>query len=199
MDRSDMDRFSREIRSRENRSWQRHGPIIYRLRSLLIALGFLVMTYVMSIVFLTANSLYPGTGSIRPLGPSEQMVHARVEDCHRVGPVSSYGFGYWRECGVLLQAGSKEAKAVIGRSIVEPTDVGKLIELREACFGPTGFDCKYGKPTGLGWQFYVGALRILRLFLAISLLASSAVFLARAVLGAPRYFALRDRLASRGW
>lgn len=193
-----MARFSRQIRARENRAWRRLGPFFYRLRSLMIVIALVGLNCISTLAFVTFGSLYPGTGSIGPNGPSEQTVHVRVEGCRRVGPVSEYGFGIWWECRARLQSGGEGAQVTVGRSIVKPEEIGTVVELRQACPDSIPSNCGYGKPTGVGWQLYYGGLYILGKTLMLMLLASAGVFLLRSILGAPKYFAMKDRLSRVG-
>ena len=116
-------------------AWQRHGPVVYRLRELFAMVMTLLATCVLALVSLSVLSLYPGAGAIRP-GASEQPVRATVKECHRVGPLSGYGMGYWWICqAVVRHDEGPERQVELGRSIVGPDDVGQVVELRAVCRG----------------------------------------------------------------
>jgi len=83
-------------------AWRRHGPVVYRLRALFAMVMTLLATCVLALVSLSVLSLYPGAGAIRP-GASEQPVRATVKECHRVGPLSGYGMGYWWICQAAVR------------------------------------------------------------------------------------------------
>ncbi|WP_412102824.1 DUF6346 domain-containing protein [Plantactinospora sp. KLBMP9567] len=157
-------------------------------------IALLALVCVSYLVFSTLASLYPGAGSIRPFGPSERTVQVRAESCHRVGPISENGLGNWWVCRARLQADSERTEVLVTRSIIKPADIGTVIELRQACSGSAALDCSYGKPTGIGWQLYYGSFYIIYRLLVIVLVFCAFIFLARAVLGVPRYFAIRDRM-----
>ena len=148
----------------------------------------LALAYVSTFVVATLLSFYPGTGSVGARGPDERPVRATVESCERAGPLSSMGLGYWWVCRIRVATADRgDIEAVVDRSIVSGDDVGRTIDLWEACGDKHGTACAYGKATGAGWQFYAGGLRILGRILIFVLLASACFYLLMTVLGAPRY------------
>ncbi len=179
-------------------AWRRHGPVVYRLRALFAMVMTLLATCVLALVSLSVLSLYPGAGAIRP-GASEQPVRATVKECHRVGPLSGYGMGYWWICQAAVRHDvGPERQVELGRSIVGPDDVGQVVELRAVCRGGGETDCYYGRPMAfilvLGYAIVEMALKVL----VIGLLFAVGVYLLKAVLGAPAYVAIFDRRRRAG-
>jgi len=147
-----------------------------------------------SAISTTLESFYPGTRS-GYLGPQERPAVAEVGACHRLGPVSVDGLGYWWECDVTVRVeDGRVVQTTVDRSIVTPSDAGRQVEFREGCErgGLTG--CTYGLPVGRGWKTLIGlgqyVERILLAFLAFVVV----VCLVRAVLGRDGYIRLYDRL-----
>lgn len=153
----------------------------------------LAVAYGLTLLYLTLAGLYPGTGSIRPFGPTERSVQVTVESCHRDGPVSRQGLGYWWTCRISVQQDGGRVEAFVGRSIASPQDIGKTIALREACNGPGRSGCSYGAPVSGLWSLVYGAFRIAGRALGVLLLLTAAVYLFRAIVGVPTYFSLLDR------
>ncbi|MEU8262027.1 DUF6346 domain-containing protein [Micromonospora sp. NPDC048999] len=189
-----------DIRGREMRLWQALGPAGYRLRSVGLAALLAVIGVVVFLGSMTVASLLPGSRA-GALGPGEQQVRAVVGDCQRVGPISRRGFGYWWECEAsVITADGDVRNAWIGPSVVTHEDRGRAVELRESCRDKIHFtDCTYGRPTSrwLG----LGMLLIVRLGWLVSLFSGFgvAMFLTRALLGAPRYFRFRGNPPSNKW
>ncbi|MFY1637847.1 DUF6346 domain-containing protein [Solwaraspora sp. WMMB335] len=187
---------SRDDRSREFSAWHYYGPVVYRIRQLLFAATTILLTIVLMFVYLTISSFYPGTGSARPYGPAERSVEVTVEECRRVGPLSDHGFGYWWVCDITVLRGAG-VNAVVDRSIATPEDVGRVISLREACYGENQTDCRYGEPTSAIWPILMVVLRMLwRGFLVVALFMVL-IYLMKSILGAPRSYALVDRLRGK--
>ncbi|MFY1650731.1 DUF6346 domain-containing protein [Solwaraspora sp. WMMB762] len=187
---------SRDDRSREISAWHHYGPAVYRIRQLFFAATTILLSVFLTFVCLTVSSFYPGTGSARPYGPAERSVEAIVEDCRRVGPVSDHGFGYWWVCDIAVSR-LVGANAVVDRSIAVPEDVGQVITLREACYGENQTDCRYGEPTSAIWPVLMVVLRMLwRGFLVVALFMVL-IYLMKSILGAPRSYALVDRLRGK--
>ncbi len=152
------------------------------------ALGTLALAYVSTFVVATLLSFYPGTGSIGAQGPDERPVRASVEHCERAGPLSTMGLGYWWVCRIRVESTDRgDVEALVDRSIVSEDDVGRTVELWEACGDTPGAACAYGKATGAGWQIYAGGVRILGRILIFVLLLSACFYFLMTVLGAPRY------------
>ncbi|WFE27964.1 DUF6346 domain-containing protein [Solwaraspora sp. WMMD791] len=168
--------------------------MLYRLRLLFFAVVTLAVAYVFSLIYLTAVSFYPGTGSIRPYGPTERPVQATVEECRRVGPVSTHGLGYWWVCLIRVEReGEQSVEAAVGRSIVGPEQIGKVVALNEACYDPERAECGYGKPVPEILGFLYGCFRIIGRTFGFFLLFMVVLYLFRAVVGAPTYFLLLDK------
>ncbi|WP_353890595.1 DUF6346 domain-containing protein [Micromonospora sp. WMMA1363] len=189
----DRARGEGKFRESELRNWQRYGPILYRLQQLFFMAVTLGVAYVLALVYLTVNSLYPGSGSVRPLGPTERSVQAVIQECSRVGPVSHHGIGYWWVCQVSVQRDGAQIQASVDRSIAGPQDVGTVITLREACGERELGNCSYGRPVAEIWSFLYGVLWLLGRALAVVLLAMVAIYLLKAIVGAPFYFSMLDR------
>ncbi len=154
----------------------------------------LVVAYVLVLLYLTVATLYPGTGFVRPYGPTERPVQATVEECRQVGPVSDQGLGYWWVCRFAVRHDDgRVTEAVLGGSVASPQDVGMTTELSEACAGPGASRCYYGKPVALHWSLSYGLFRILGNAVGFFLLVVALVYLFRVVVGVPTYFALIDR------
>ena len=166
---------------------------MYRLSRLFRLAGALLITVLFGYLVVTMSSFYPGSGSMRPDGPPERTVAVTVHRCWRDGPVSDQGLGWWRTCGVLVPptGDRREYEAFVDRSIVREDQIGTTIRLREACFAPPLDDCRYGRPTGLGWQFYRGAMRLLGWFGISALSIWSLTFLGMAIVGDRRYQTFR--------
>ncbi|MDG4771567.1 DUF6346 domain-containing protein [Solwaraspora sp. WMMD792] len=168
--------------------------MLYRLRLLFFAVVTLAVAYVFSLIYLTAVSFYPGTGSIRPYGPTGRPVQATVEECRRIGPVSTHGLGYWWVCRIIVEReGEKSLEAVVGHSIVGPGQIGKVVTLNEACRDPDRTECGYGKPVSRIFELLYGILGMLGRAFGFVLLFMVALYLFRAVVGAPTYFLLVDK------
>jgi hypothetical protein len=139
---------------------------------------------VTTLVLATLASFYQGTGSLGAQGPSERTVQVQVQDCRRTGPLSDMGIGYWWVCQVRVTTDHGIVETVLDRSIVTKADVGRTITLAEACKGGV---CHYGKAVGGGWQFYSIAVRAVGPCLLIVLAFWNFIYLAAALLGAPRF------------
>ena len=172
---------------------------MYRLSRLLRFAGAVVATVLFGYLVVTLSSFYPGTGSMRPDGPDERTVAVDVHRCWRDGPVSAQGLGWWRTCGVIVPAvaGRPAFEAFVDRSVVREDQIGTTVELREACYDPPLADCRYGTATGLGWQFYRGAMRLLGWF-GVSVLSAVAIYiLLTAIIGEARAGQLRREARRR--
>ncbi|GAA2914006.1 hypothetical protein Acy02nite_91020 [Actinoplanes cyaneus] len=174
--------------ARERSAWQRRSPVGWRLVKLTQAIGMVALAYVSTFVLATLSTFYPGTGSIGARGPDERPVRASVESCQRAGPLSTMGLGYWWVCHVRVATADRgDVEAVVDRSIVSKEDVGRTVDLWEACGEKPGAACSYGKAVGAGWQIYEGVVRMLGRVLIFLMLVSACFYLLATVLGAPRY------------
>lgn len=168
--------------------------MLYRLRLLFFAVVTLAVAYVLSLIYLTVLSFYPGTGVIRPYGPTERPVQATVEECHRIGPVSDHGLGYWWVCRISVEReGGQGAEAVVGGSIANPGQIGKVVTLNEACHDLEGTECGYGKSVPRVLELLYGCFQILGRTVGAFFLVMAALYLFRAFVGAPTYFLLLDK------
>ncbi|MFF5219267.1 DUF6346 domain-containing protein [Micromonospora sp. NPDC000442] len=175
-------------------AWRRHGPVLYRLRQLLFMAVTLVVASVLSLLYLTVVSIYPGTGSVRPHGPAERSVEATVKECRRVGPVSDQGLGFWWVCRILVQQeDGQPVEGIVEGSIADPEKIGSVVTLREACAGHGRTACRYGKPVSVLLSVLYGVFRIAGKALGVFLLLATMVYLFRAIVGAPVYFSLFDK------
>jgi len=146
----------------------------------------------------TAISLYQGVGAIGAKGPSEQAVQGTVQACHRVGPLSDQGLGYWWICDITVHAdGRADTQGVLTRSIATPDQIGQTIELRERCFGEQNTDCGYGKPTSTWGDIYLVVMRFAQYGIALALGISALFHGVLAIAGAPRYARFVERRAQR--
>lgn len=194
----DLDRKAREYRSRELRAWRRYGPVLYRFRQMFFLAVSIVVACALLLLYLTLDTLYPGTGSFRPYGPTERPVHVTAEECRRVGPVSDQGLGYWWACRITFQReGGQVAEAVVGGSIVRPEEIGTAVTLYAACDEPDGTDCRFGKPVSGVLALLYGVFRIFGTALGIALVATVFFYLFRVLVGAPTYFRLVDKSKGR--
>lgn len=184
--------------TRESAAWQRYGPVRYRIRKLGVAALNLAGAYLCLIVATTLVSLYQGVGAIGAQGPPATPVRATVQDCHRVGPLSDHGLGYWWICDIAVQTdGRADTQGVVTRSIATPDQIGQTLDLLERCYGEGNTDCGYGRPTNVWWDIYLVAVRFAQWGLVI-LLGINAVFnVVMAIVGAPRYVRFIERREQR--
>jgi hypothetical protein len=189
-----LNKAERDARSREILAWQRYGPVLYRIRLLFFAVVTLAVAYVLSLLYLTVLAFYPGTGSVRPYGPTERPVQATVEECRRVGPVSAHGLGYWWVCRIMVEReDGQSVEADVGYSIVGPEQVEKVVALNEACYDPERVECSYGKPVSGILELLYGCFQIIGRAVGVASLMIAALYLFRALVGAPTYFLLLDK------
>lgn len=168
--------------------------MLYRLRLLFFAAVTLAVAYVLSLLYLTGLAFYPGTGTIRPYGPTERAVQATVEECRRIGPVSDHGLGYWWVCRIVVEReDGQSVDAVVGGSIVNPGQVGMVVTLNEACHGLERTKCSYGKRVSRVLELLYGVFLIISRAFGVLLLMVAALYLFRALVGAPTYFLLLDK------
>jgi len=168
-----------------------------RLKSLMYALAMVAVGVAILAISTTWQSFYPGTRS-GYLGPQERSAVAEVGACHRLGPVSVDGLGYWWECDVTVRVeDGRVVQTSVDRSIVTPSDVGRQVEFREGCVrgGLTG--CTYGLPVGRGSKTMVGVGQFVERILLAFLAFVVVVCLVRAGLGRDGYIRLYDRLNRR--
>jgi hypothetical protein len=109
-----------------------------------------------------------------------------VESCERVGPLHDQRLGFWWICQVQLPDGGR---AEVDRSILSKDDVGRTVELHQACFDG---HCTLGRAAGTGGQIYAGGLRFVGRLLLIGLLVWAFTNLLAAVVGAPRFVGFID-------
>jgi len=183
---------------RESAAWQRYGPVRYRIRKVGVAVFNLAGAYLCLLLATTLVSFYQGVGAIGAQGPTERPVRATVQECHRVGPLSYRGLGYWWVCDIAVQAdGRPGTQGVLTRSIATPDQIGQTLDLLERCYGEGNTDCGYGRHTNVWWDIYLVVVRFVR-WGAVSLLIVNAVFHAvLAFAGAPRYARFVERRAQR--
>jgi hypothetical protein len=119
-------------------------------------------------VVATGQSLYAGVGS--HFGYSkEQTVAADVQSCHRSGPVSLDGLGYWWDCAAVVRTpDGRTRRLMLRHSIAGQGDVGKTLSIRERC-GNDNSGCTYGRPRNLAWGVLLRLLGIFK-FLAVPVL-----------------------------
>lgn len=148
-----------------------------------LGLGILILVLgLASVVSLYKGQLQSG-GSGRVLGT------ATVLDCRRIGPVSTYGFGYWYECrvAIILDDGRKVTTR-LGHSIVTPSDRRRGVRIAEDCNGPGRSGCVYARPGNPLLGFGVRAAIIVdRLVFGFGLFVTVAL-LVRTLLGERLFF-----------
>lgn len=169
------------------------GPVKFRVESFLAALVVAVAGLAVLLGLTTLQSLYKGTGA-GYLGPAERVATAQVGSCQRLGPVSVDGFGYWWKCQVRVRVSDgRVVETVVDRSIVNPSEVGRTVDFREACKNGATTGCSYGRPVGTAVKAAVGAL----VLVGWSLLALFAfvvfILLLCSVLGRDGFVAVYDR------
>jgi hypothetical protein len=153
---------------------------------------------VLLLTFWTVVDLYKGPGS-GWIGWPERSAVAQVGDCHRLGPVSRDGFGYWWKCQVSVRvANGRVVHTVVDRSIVTPADRGRQVEFREACKSGTT-ECSYGRPVAVarGWRAALAAMGIIEWCLLAFCAFMALILLVRAVAGPRGFERLYDRF--QGW
>ncbi|MGC5019704.1 DUF6346 domain-containing protein [Micromonospora sp. DT47] len=174
-------------------AYERRGPFWGRLSQLLVAVTLLAGVVLSSLLLDTVASFYSGTG-VTKSSPREQSAEATVEECQRLGPVSTYGFGYWWRCDVTVRMGDgRTVRTTVGHSVVTPGDRGRAVEFREACFGKNNTDCNYGRPTSRLWGLALALAGMLNFAISLFLIVGAGFYLVRAVVGVPRYFAWYNR------
>ncbi|GAA2907759.1 hypothetical protein Acy02nite_87410 [Actinoplanes cyaneus] len=173
--------YTQQVRRREEAAWQRYGPVAYRLVKLLRLVILLAATGMAIIVVNTLAALYQGTGSVGATGPDERLVQVRVDSCDRRGPLHDWRLGFWWTCQVSVLGGGQ---AAVDRSIVTDEDVGRTIELLQACYNPPGTHCTLGKPASALGQVYAGGLRWLERLGLIVVAGWAFSYLLAALIGA---------------
>jgi hypothetical protein len=172
------------------------GAIIERLKMFAGAVVAVAVGIVLLLAFATVFGLYKGTRS-GWFGPAERSAVAQVGDCHRLGPVSRDGFGYWWKCQVSVRvANGRVVHTVVDRSIVTPADRGRQVEFREACKGGTT-KCSYGRPVARGWKVALGLMNLIEWCLLGFCAFMALILLVRAVAGPRGFERLYDRF--QGW
>ncbi len=122
---------------------------------------------------------------------------AQVGDCHRLGPVSRDGFGYWWKCQVSVRvANGRVVHTVVDNSIVTPADRGRQIEFREACKGGTT-KCSYGRLVARGWKAALGAMNLIEGCLLAFIAFMALLYLVGTVVGQRGSNKLSNRLPSK--
>jgi Family of unknown function (DUF6346) len=110
----------------------------------------------------TGGSLYAGTGS-RFGYSKDQAVTADIEACHRRGPVSFDGLGYWWSCTATVRTpDGRTTHPTLRHSIARPADVGTTIKIRERC-GNDNSDCSYGLSRPYVWGVLLRILSVVEI------------------------------------
>ncbi|WP_223874526.1 DUF6346 domain-containing protein [Salinispora fenicalii] len=182
-------------------AYERRGPFWGRVARFAMAIALLVAIPVLYLISETLVSFYPGTGVVKS-SPPERPAVATVQDCQRVGPVSSNGLGYWWHCDVTVQTqDGRQVVTTVYNSVVTPSDRGKAVEFREACFGEGNSRCEYGRPSAWAWAMAVQVFYIIRTSVYLFLIIGSGMYLVTGVVGVPRSVAWlerRERKKKRG-
>ncbi|MGW3784326.1 DUF6346 domain-containing protein [Micromonospora chokoriensis] len=194
-----MDQTAR-LQAEQIAAYERRGPFWGRLTQFAVVVAFAVGLVGATLVLDTVASFYPGTGVVKST-PAQRPAEATVNDCRRVGPVSGDGFGFWWHCAVTVRTDDgREVRTVVRHSTVTPDDRGEPVEFREVCHGKGNTDCRYGRPAWRIWALALAALGMMRTGLVLMLLMLMGVYLLRAVVGVPRYYAWVNRHGrSRRW
>lgn len=188
-----MDEEVARIRREGLAAYERRGPFWGRVARFATAIAILAAVPVLHLIFETLVSFYPGTGVVKS-SPPERPAVATVQDCQRVGPVSSNGLGYWWHCDVTVHTqDGRQVVTTVYNSVVTPSDRGKEVEFREACFGEGNSRCEYGRPSAWTWAMAVQALYIIRFSVSLCLLIMSGMYLVTGVVGLTRYVAWQER------
>ncbi len=154
-----------------------------RIRSLAMALAMLGSGAVVWLALTTVVSLYPGTGAVKA-SPPEKPAVGYAEQCRRVGPVSSYGFGYWSVCDARVEVSDgRVVHVVVGKSVLTSNDIGHSVDLREACFGENNTKCVYGRRVNWLWGFAVTILRIVQFAVSLAFGFLTVMYLLAATMG----------------
>ena len=168
------------------------GAIIERLKMFAGAVVVVAVGILLLVTCWTVLDLYKGTRS-GWIGPAERPAVAQVGDCHRLGPVSRNGFGYWWKCQVSVRVtNGRVVHTVVDRSIVTPADRGRQVEFREACKGGTT-NCSYGRPVARSWKVALGLMSIIEWCLLGFCAFIALLWLVGAVAGPRGYDRLYDR------
>ncbi|GAA2186261.1 DUF6346 domain-containing protein [Micromonospora lupini] len=188
----DADQTAR-LQGNQIAAYERRGPFWGRLTQLATAIALAAALVGSSLVLDTVASFYPGTSVVKST-PAERRAEATVQDCHRVGPVSGDGLGYWWHCAVTVRTNDgREVRTAVCHSVVTPDDRGQAIEFREACYGKANTDCRYGHPAWRVWALALSMLGMVRIGLLFVLLVGIGVYLLSALVGVPRYYAWVNR------
>jgi Family of unknown function (DUF6346) len=150
-------------------------PAKRRLPALLGALISFLCAVVLWSVVATASSIYGGTGRVHQDDDSQRDVTATVQSCTRQGPISLNGLGFWWTCRVTIGAGTVEVR----HSVATEADVGRTVRVHELCADTDYTDCKYGRPSSIGWAGLIDALHLIEDFILPLLLFLSVVDLTR--------------------
>ena len=157
------------------------------LRSgLILLLGAVALWLVVA----TAGSLYGGTGGSGKAGARQRDVTAVVHSCHRHGPVSLDGLGYWWTCRASVGATPVELRD----SVATGADVGHDVRVHELCTGRNHTACSYGRIVAGGWGLLIRVLDLIEVFVLPVMLFGAALELFGVIFGERAYERLRGRL-----
>jgi hypothetical protein len=145
---------------------------------------------VLWLIVATAGSLYGGTGGSDTAGARQRDVTAAVESCHRQGPVSLNGLGYWWTCQARVGAATVELR----HSVATRADVGHGVPVHELCTGTNHAECRYGRIVAGGWGVLIRVLDLIRIFLVPLMLFGAALEFFGLIFGERPYERLRARL-----
>lgn len=132
---------------------------ITRAEAFLRTAGLLAAWACTWLLLLTGQSFYRGTGDVKGVSPEVPAV-ARATACHREGPVSSDGLGYWWRCAATVRVEDRVMHVTVSHSVLTPADIGRPVEFREACRGARHTGCAYGRPVTGWWQLPVELMRV---------------------------------------
>lgn len=146
-----------------------------RSQALRNGLLFALAAALLWFAFATVSSAYGGTGRSSSASSRERNVTAVVQSCHRQGPISLNGFGYWWTCRAAVGAATVELR----HSVATQQDVGRSVPVHELCANTNYTDCKYGRIDTVGWGGVIQALHLIEVFLLPLLLLGAALGLIR--------------------
>ncbi|MEH0936264.1 DUF6346 domain-containing protein [Micromonospora psammae] len=141
---------------------------------------------VLALGLTTVISSYRGEST--PTWTSPVRVSVVANGCERVGPVSSYGFGYWWRCRAqVMDAEGRASEITLGASMVTPDDKNDPVALVERCSAVDRRECVYTRRGGEAAAIGIRMLHVLRLVILVISATMAVLFLLRGFLGRKPY------------
>ncbi|GGK98570.1 DUF6346 domain-containing protein [Mangrovihabitans endophyticus] len=160
--------------------------LLPRLRDLVLAVGWACATVLLFLSASTLLSLDHGVDS--PF--ADYPAVAEVGRCHRYGPVSLDGFGWFWACEVTVRTADGTVHAVVDGSKVTPNDAGRQVRFREYC---DDSGCSYGRPTLWLWRLVVALFDRTAVTADVIMAIVAVGYLVAALIGRPRAERIRAR------